>query len=299
MLFNDIQVSTRREKMILRILLLFLAFSPFKCALQAGIWDDMKSYFKGGTQSGPSTIRVLLLHDIEGANLQIRGRYSLYDPYTNSRISSRFAGKSRYIEALGDGLKWGELFPGLYQLKIEPDDRATLTTINGYDYEGSIYIYDIGGTISIVNQLPIESYVQSVLSNYQNQNLERETLSALAIVARTNAYFQAFNPKNTYWAIDAQKVGFHGRNIGDYSIEDAVNQTRYMIMSRTGVYEGIATPFAAHFGNLSTGKVTKDTEISKITLEEANAMAQKGEHAAQILAKAFPSSTIMLIRQSK
>lgn len=285
--------------MILRILLLFLTLLPFSVSLQGGVWDNITNYFKGSNRAEPPSIRVLLIHDVEGANLQIRGRYSLYDPYTSSHISSRFAGKSRYIQAMGDGLKWGESFPGLYQLKIEPDEDATLFTINGHDYEGFIYIYDIGGTISIVNQIPVEEYVRSVLVDYQNQHLEPETLNALAIVARTNAYFQAVNPKNTYWAIDAQKVGFKGRVAGNYAIEDATKQTRYMIMSRTGVYEGVATPFAVQFGNLSAGQSAKDIQVSKITLEEANNMAQKGEHAAQILAKAFPGATIMLIQYSK
>jgi stage II sporulation protein D len=285
--------------MILRIFLLFLALMPFSSPMQAGIWDNITGYFKGQTRPEPPTIRVLLVHDVERANLQIRGRYSLYDPYANSHISSRFAGKSRYIQALGDGLKWGESFPGLYQLKIEPDDPETLITVNGHDYEGLIYIYDIGGTISIVNQIPVEYYVRSVLANYRNQNLEPETLAALAIAARTHAYFQAFNPKNTYWAVDAQKVGFQGRVLGNSLIDDAVRQTRYMIISRTGVYEGVATPFAVQFGNVPTGQPTKDVEVSKITLEEANAMAQRGEHAAQILAKAFPGSTIMLMQYSK
>ncbi len=285
--------------MILRILLLFLALLPFSSPLQAGVWDNVTGYFKGSNRPEPPTIRILILHDVEGANLQIRGRYSLYDPYTNSHISSRFAGKSRYIQAVSDGLKWGESFPGLYQIKIEPDDDLTLTTINGYDYEGLVYIYDIGGTISIVNQIPIEDYVRSILSNYQNQNLEPEVLAALAIVIRTNAYVQSTNPKNTYWAVEAQKVGFQGRVLGNYAINDAVKQTRYMIMSHTGVYEGVATPFAAQFGNLPTTQVAKDLIVSKITLEEANAMAQRGEHAAQILAKAFTGTTIMLMQYAK
>lgn len=285
--------------MILRILLLFLTLLTFNIPLQGGMWDSITGYFKGSTRPEPPSIRVLLIHDVEGANLQIRGKYSLYDPYTNSHISSRLAGKSRYIQAVGDGLKWGEAFPGLYQIKIEPDEDATLFTINGHDYEGLIYIYDIGGTISIVNQIPVEDYVRAVLVDHQSQNLEPETLNALAIAARTNAYFQTVNPKNTYWAIDAQKVGFRGRIAGNYAIEDAAKQTRYMIMSRTGVYEGVATPFAVQFGNLSTAQAAKDVQVSKITLEEANKMAQSGEHAAQILAKAFPGTTIMLIQYSK
>lgn len=281
--------------MIMRILLLILAIIPMSSPLQASWWDSFTGYFKGKERASPPNIRILTLHDVEGANLEVRGKYSLYNPYGNSYISSRFIGKSRKLEALHDGLKWGETFPGLFQLKIVPDEPVTRTIINGKEYAGPIYIYDIGGSLSIVNEVPIEDYVQSVLVSYQDKHLEPEALSALAIVARTNAYFQSVNPKNTFWAVDAQKIGFNGRVPVTPSIEDAIRLTSYMIMSQTGVYEGVATPFAAQFDQLSPGQ-TKDVRVSKITLEEANEAAQKGEHAAQILAKAFPGTTIMLLQ---
>lgn len=279
--------------MILRILLLLVAILPFTAPLQAGWWDGIKGYFKGDTQAGPPAIRLLIVHDVESVRLEVKGKYSLYDPYANSYISSRFVGKCRNIQAMSDGLKWGEAFPGLYQLKIKPDEPATVMLIDGKPYGGFIYIYDIGGTISIVNQIPIEDYVASVLSKYQERELDPETWAALAIVARTNAYFQTINPKNTYWAVDAQKVGFNGLTSVPPMIADAVRMTRYMVMSRTGVYEGMTTPFAAQFDQLSPGQVSKEMQVSLISLEEAHEMAQNGEHAAQILAKAFPGITIM------
>lgn len=284
--------------MKLKTLLLMIALLPLTSPVQGGVWDSVKGYFKGNTRPEAPTIRVLLLHDAEKANLEVKGKYSLYDPYTNSHISTRFTGKSRNIQAASDGLRWGEAFPGLYQIKIKPDESTGSTMINGRDFGGEIFIYDIGGAISIVNQISVEDYVRSILVEYQNQNLEPEALAAVAIAARTNAYFQAANPKNTYWAVDAEKVGYHGRVAGSQAIEDAVRVTRYMIMSRTGVYEGVATPFASHFGPMEAGQSVKDAEVSQISLEEANAMAQKGDHAAQILAKAFPGTTIMLMQYS-
>lgn len=282
--------------MLVRILLLFLALVSFNTSLQANWWDNMVDYVKGKTHSSPPpTIRVLILHDVEGANLEVRGKYGLADPYTKTdHYPYRFKGKNRYIQALGSGLKWGEEFPDQHQLQINPDKDA-IVLIDGQEYEGSIYIYDIGGTISIVDQVPLEDYVETLLVNYQNRQLEPETLAGLAIVARTNAYFQALNPKNALWTVDAQKVGFKGRIPVSEDIEEALKSTRHMVMSRTGVYEGAATPFIAQFDTLSPGHAYKKVETSKISLEEANQMAQNGEHAAQILAKAFPGSTIMLM----
>lgn len=285
--------------MMFRIFLLFLALAPFSSQLQADVWNNVASYFKGQTRSESPKIRILILHNVEGAHLEVRGRYTLHDPYTNSHMSSRFAGKSRHIQAFGDGLKWGESFPGLYQLKIEPADSRMEVTIDGRHYEGSVYIYDIGGTISIVNQIPVENYVESLLAAYQGEELEPETLAALAIAARTNAYFQSVNPKNSYWAVDGQKVDFQGVVFLDSAIQQAIQQTRYMIMSKTSVYEKVATPFPAQFSLQAGGQGAKDMEVSNITLEEANAMAKEGAHAAQILAKAFPGSTIMLMRYQR
>lgn len=277
---------------------LLIALTLLSLRLEAGLWDNITGYFQGTTRPEPPTIRVLLLHNAEKANLEVRGKYSLHDPYTNTHISTRFTGKSRPIQTVSDGLKWGEAFPGLYQIKIRPTEANSYSIVNGKDYNGDIYIYDIGGTISVVNQISVEDYVRSTLSDYQNQNFEPEALAALAIVARTNAYFQAANPKNTYWAVDAEKVGYHGTAKGSPAIEEAVRMTRYMIMSRTGVYEGVATPFAAQFAPAEEGQTAKEAEVSKIPLEDVNAMAQKGEHAAQILAKAFPGTTIMIMQYS-
>lgn len=283
--------------MILRTLLLFLALLPASVSLHAGVWDNVSGYFRGQRKPEAPLIRVLILHDVENANLEVLGKYSLYDPYTNSHISTRFSGKSRKIQTMSDGLKWGESFPGLYQIKIRPEESISKTMINEHMYTGDIFIYDIGGTISVVNQIPVEDYVRTILIPYQHQYLEPETLAALAIVARTNAYFQAANPKNTYWAVDAEKVGFRGRVPSSKTIDDAVKNTRYMIMSKTGVYEGVATPFASKFDELPTAQ-SKEIEASQISLEEANEMASKGDHAAQILAKAFPGTTIMLMQYS-
>ena len=282
--------------MIFRILFIMIACLSAQSNLQAGWWDNITGYFTNNECTTPPTIRILIAHDVESVNLEVRGKYSLFDPYTNSYISSRFVGKSRTVQALSDGLKWGEAFPGLYQIRIRPDEAIATTIINGREYEGDIYIYDIGGTISIVNQIPIETYVSSILMSYQDRPIEQEALAALAITERTNAYFQAVNPKNTYWAVDAQKVNFRGRTLTTSTVEDAVCLTRYMILSRTGVYEGMATPFAAQFEVKSNAP--KGAEVAKISLEEANRMANEGAHAAQILGKAFSQTIIMMMKYS-
>lgn len=294
---------------MIRWFLLFLTIFSNASSLKAGVWDDVVNKFQGKTTPQPPSIRALIVHDKEKVKVEVAGKYSLYDPYTDSHITSRLVGKSRDIQAMHDGLKWGEAFPGLYQIKIQPDEpkkhergnlwasnfQNALTRIDGNDYPGSIYVYDIGGTLSIVNQIPVEEYIRYIMADFPENSVHPEVLAALAIVVRTNAYYQSANPKSTYWAVDAAKVGYRGRYPVPKCIDSAVSATRYMIMSRTGVYERMATPFAAQFDSTSPNGNVKDVEISRISLTDANEMAKKGEHAAQILAKAFPGSTIMLM----
>lgn len=282
--------------MIVRGLLLLLTVLSFSSSLQAGLWSDMTTLIKGPSKPPAPTIRILIAHDLEGAQLEVKGTYSLYDPFKQEYLSTRFAGKRRYVQALSDGLKWGETFPGLFQLQVQPENRETVTLIDDKPYEGSIYVYDIGGTVSLVNQILVEDYIRSILANYEGGNWHPETLAALAIAERTNAYFQAANPKNVHWAVDAPKVNYKGYlQLRNPNLGQAIEATRYMIMSQTGVYEGVTTPFPLQFGPLSAGNY-KDMQMSRISLEEANQMALEGEHAAQILGKAFPGTTIMLMQ---
>lgn len=287
--------------MIWRALIFCLAFLTFNSPVQAGLWNRISDVFVGGSKCESPTISLLLLRDSEGINLEVKGKYSLFDPYNDAYISSRFIGKRRYLQPGSDGLRWGEAFPGLYQLRIRPDETNTITYLDGHPYCGSIYIYDVGGSLSFVNQLPVEDYILISLSAEESINcLHSETLAALAIVARTNAYYQAQHPKNPYWTVDAKKVNYNGcNNIEVPEIEDAVALTRHMIMSCTGIYEGVATPFLAEIGPITPGigMTYKNVAKAKISLDEAEEMAQQGAHAAQILSRAFPGIMIMKSHQ--
>lgn len=248
----------------------------------------------------PYAIRILLLHDIPGVELGVCGQYSLYDPNRISckgrekYLSTRFKGKCRYIQPYGCGIKWGEEFPGLYQLKIVDDKQESYTFIDQQSYKGAIYVYDIGNTLSLVNEISIDEYVRLTLNQFE-QDFEPEMLCALAIVARTNATYQAMYPRNKYWAVDAKDINYCGCIPGREDIYRAIYLTQQMMMSRTGIYEGVVTPFPAQFEQYNLGQTSKEAVTSKITLQEANEMAKKGFHAAQILSKAFPGVTIMLV----
>ncbi len=285
--------------MFLRVIICMFALIPITNTLDAGVWDHVQRLLGRTSNKLPQTISVLVLHDQPGVMLEVTGKYHIYDPHTNSHVSSRLIGKRKFLQPLAGGLKWGEEFPGIYQLHIVPDNRHVTSVVNGVEYRGTILVYDVGGTISIVNKVDIEDYLLSTLSPQFQEPLPEETLSAIAIAARTMALFQSQHPKNPYWAVDAKNVGYEGiKSVNlESDVAKAIRVTENMVLSKTGSYEGLVTPIAAQWGSITGGKQKKERAavFSRISLYEAEEMGYRGKNAAQILTKGFPDSHIEIL----
>lgn len=272
-----------------RLLLLVFTIALLPIGMQAGFFD----FFSKSTPSTPPAIKVLVTHDQPGAVIEVKGKYKLFDPKTNEHLSTRFIGKRKYMHALKDGLQWGEEFPGLHQLQIIPDSEETTTLVDGIEYKGAIMIYDIGGSISVVNAIDIEDYLKSTLS--ETKTLPEELMAVLAITARTNASYLAANPKTTFWAINGKQVGYKGYAVTNRnsSMEAAIESTRAMILSLGEKGKNKINPFLIEW-NSATKAADQKAVVAQISLGDAEALARRGENAGQILAKAFPNSILVL-----
>lgn len=280
--------------MIIRTMMFIVAFLPFFSNVEAGFFDNIRTMFTSNTHTVPS-INVLVVNDKPSVMIEVKGKYQLFDPNTKKLISKRFVGKKKMMQTNSSGIKWGEEFPGLFQLQIIPESGAVTTLIDGVEYRGVLNIYDVGGAISVVNRVSIEDFLRSSLPSKYPEPLLEEVRAAIAITARTNYYYLSQNPKNKFWAVDGQKESFEGISAINSSNEMdlAVRSTRHMVLSQTGTYEGTVTPFAARWG-VDTGLPNLGT-VSRISIDEAETIARTGGHAAQILSKAFPGSHIELI----
>ena len=217
----------KEENMLFRMILLLIALMPLAPAADAGLANVLMNGKKKPETS--ELIRVLLVHDAPGVVLEVKGDYKIYDPRDFSLINTRNIGQRRYIQAVKDGIKWGEEFPGVYQLMVVPENQNTTTIVDGIEYRGSVYVYDVGGTISVVNDVYVEDYIQSLLAPIYRELYPTETLAAIAIATRTAAYYQANNPKNKYWDIDGRQVGYQGNAATNLNspVENAVRATRF------------------------------------------------------------------------
>lgn len=224
--------------------------------VNAQTWENVKSFFTMGEASKlaePAKIKVLIQPLIDGVLLDIKGAYNIYDPLNKQRLGTRFFGKSRFIQAREGGLRWGEEFPGIFQLVFVPDRPDTTTLINGIEYKGVIFVYQIGNDkISIVNEIDIEDYIKSVLGAQFDEALLPETMAALAIVARTDAYYYRSKNLDKFWHITASQAGYKGFAVThkNNGVDDAVDMTRYLVMN--DVVDG--SVFPARWTEHSGGK---------------------------------------------
>lgn len=286
--------------MILRMLTVMLAILPLTPSLEAGVWENVTSVFKKPAIQQRPSIRVLIGMDKPSFEVNATGPFKGFDPRTGDNILYSQLGKKATMQVMDGGIKWGEEFPGVHQIMIVPTDPSTKIYVNGVEYSGALYFYDVAGNLSAVNKVEMEAYLTSILTPLHDKDEPHEFLSAIAIMARTNAYYLAENPTNPYWAVDAQQVGYHGvvDTTEGAPIIKAINETKYMVLSRTGAYEGIVTPFYGLWATSSHSTGKKGTVVSRITLQEAEKLAWNGSNAAQILLKAFPEATIQLLHYS-
>ncbi|MBX7065995.1 MAG: hypothetical protein K1X28_02070 [Parachlamydiales bacterium] len=238
--------------------------------------EEFSSYERIAEPMAPRNIQILIEKDSEGALLEVKGPYYIFNPHDGSRVASGLLGKRFMVHELENGLKWGEEFPGIHQLYIKPRSSETSVFINGIQYSGAVAIYGVAGKINIVNDIDIESYVKSKLTSQFLAPLEPEVMSALAILARTDAYFYSTRANsNSFWHVNAKDIDYQGSALVVHNslIDRVVESTRHLILLHGE--DGKDVPFATTWTENCAGKTAPYSQIFR---KEAMA-PQKGVEA--------------------
>lgn len=202
----------------------------------------------------PRNIQILLEKDAAEVLLEVKGPYYLLNPHDGSRIASGLLGKRFMVRELESGLKWGEEFPGIHQFYIKPRSQETSIFVNGIQYSGAIAVFGVAGSVHVVNELDIESYIKAALTSQFPSPLEPEVLSALAILMRTDAYFHATKNESSFWHVTSQETAYTGCAliVPGSPAEKAVDSTRHLILVHPE--GGNNLPFATAWTEHSAGK---------------------------------------------
>jgi len=151
--------------------------------------------------------------------------------------SPRIPAKNEPLERVGEKIK-GDFFTG------------------GVHYKGGIEIWKGKNGLYVVNEIPFEEYVKSVVTAEVGTNWEMEALKAQAVISRTYAVFQKNMNGNLHYHITSSVL--HQVYKGDSSddrIAYAVEKTSGEILT----YEG--KPIEALYHSTSGGKTELPEEV--------------------------------------
>ncbi|WP_201456839.1 SpoIID/LytB domain-containing protein [Chlamydia sp. 17-3921] len=184
-------------------------------------------------------VRVLLLNESTTALIEAKGPHRVYGDSIHKQTSTQ--GLRCAVHALYDGIRWGEQYPNVQCLKIEPLDDSASLFLNGIQYRGALYIHrTVDHCIMVSNEVTIEDYLKSVLSVKYLHELDKEALSACVILERTALYEKLLSRNlQNFWHLKADEEGYTGYGVTKqfYGVEEAVDWTaRLVVDSPQGLF---------------------------------------------------------------
>jgi len=198
----------------------------------------------------PPTIKILLGRGEKEALIEVKGRYFVYNPDNQLLITSSGTGKLDWLTCTNNGINWGGDFPSIFQMRIVPGDSQTTILVNGTQYRGCVEIYAADQTLNIINEVDVESYLKAILSARFSKPLNPEVMDALAIIARTDAYYRIGRAPHAFWHLKASEIGYQGHALTaqNLQVDRAIESTHQMILAYKDA------PFAASWTENSAGK---------------------------------------------
>ncbi len=241
-------------------LLLFIL--SFICFFNLKSLEPQVTFVSADTEK-PATIKVLLHQMSSGLLLEVKGPFKVINPENGKKVSSGRRGKRFYLYPHKEGIKWGEDFLGIFQLQILPTSPKTTFLLNGIQYQGAIEIYHLENHLMIINEVNIESFLKSILSDQYQEAYPNNVTDSIAIVARTDAYYRSLTSSHAFWHVKASECGYKGMGLTlqNLPIEKAIENTRYLIMTFQG------RPFPAAWTENCAGKTASYQSIFRKNIQ--------------------------------
>ncbi len=231
-------------------------------------------------------VKALLTKDQDVLMVEVKGSHNIYDPYTGRKLEAAFIGSSYQMAPTPDGIRWGQEFPGVFQIVIVPDEPSLGVFVNGVAYPGVVTFYEVDNRLVAVNWVSLDDFTASLLgANIMPKEVDqKEALAAYAIALRTKVYQQLLTSDNKFWDVNADACGYRGDAVVrlDAPFKEAMKATKKIIM--TGDQQSNLT---SHFDK----KVIDDIR-QKLTISTVQDMAKSGKDAKIILHRFYPDQNL-------
>ena len=162
-------------------------------------------------------------------------------------------------------------------------------------YRGRLQLFCQGDSLTVVNHVPLEDYIGSVVGAEMPSHWPTEALRAQAVAARSYAMAHLARPASRYWNLGATTrwQAYGGLVSESRTSRAATLATRGLILSVEG---GIVESLYA-----SDRKLTVEAHGhlgASMSQQGARTLARKGYQFTQILAKYYPGASLARLQRS-
>ncbi len=159
----------------------------------------------------------------------------------------------------------------------------------GRRYEGRFRILRGSNGLQVINHLPLESYVSSVVGGEMPTGWNREALRAQAVAARSYALAHMARPADSHWHLGdtTRWQNYEGLSSVTASTRDATNSTSGVILSyQGGIVESL---YAATQQIVEEAHGNLGASMSQTGAQE---LAQQGLRYNEILARYYQGASL-------
>ena len=226
-------------------------------------------------------VRVALLGASQAPSLSATGRWQL-------------TGRDGALLQRGEG---GDLvnLAALWAVRTEAwlQTAGSALLVNGHPYAGRLRLVMEEGRLTLVNHLPLETYVASVVGSEMPSGWSIEALKAQAVAARSYALAHMARPASRHWHLgdNTRWQAYRGLETSNARTREAVARTSGLILSyQGGIVESLYAAtreisLEAH-GNLG----------ASMSQQGAQALAQQGLTYNAILGHYYQGASLARLR---
>jgi stage II sporulation protein D len=182
----------------------------------------------------PIRLQVAIARQVESITLEPQGLVRMIQPGGGSGISLDSKGALTLLPREG-GLRLAKHKIST-ETRLEPSDGATIK-VGPNRHRGSLILrLDPGHTISIIEEIEIEDYLEGVLPYEMDPDWPIEALKAQAVVARTFAYVNRgkFKKEGFDLTSDTRSQVYRGITAVNDNVRRAVRETRHEVLGWNG-----------------------------------------------------------------
>ena len=188
----------------------------------------------------------------------------------------------------GEAIPYSDILPQFSELWLETGSDAALRA-DGRTYAGRLRLLRSDAGVRLVNHLPLESYVSSVVGGEMPSHWNLEALRAQAVAARSYAMAHMSRPASEHWHLGdtTRWQNYEGLGRVTRSTLEATESTAGMILSYQG---GIVESLYA-----ATQKIVDEAHShlgASMSQHGAQQYASQGLRFNQILGRYYPGASL-------